>query len=102
MDWDFGLTDRGRRPKPALEVIRRAFAETPLPPLPAGAEWPRISVVVCTFNGERTIRGCCEALSRLEYPDFEVIVVNDGSTDGSADIATGFGFGGDSRRTTGD
>jgi GT2 family glycosyltransferase len=88
-DWDFGLTDRQRRPKPALAAVHRAFSEVPLPPdLP----WPRISVVVCSWNGERTIRKCCEGLSLLDYPDYEVIVVDDGSTDRTAEIARGFGF----------
>jgi len=88
-DWDFGLTDRQRRPKPALHAVHRAFSEVPLAP---GLSWPRISVVVCSFNGERTIRRCCEALAALDYPDYEVIVVDDGSTDRTAEIAHGFGF----------
>lgn len=88
-DWDFGLTDRERRPKPALAAVGRAFSEIPFAP---GLPWPRISVVVCSFNGERTIRGCCEALTRLDYPDYEVLVVDDGSTDRTAEIARGFGF----------
>jgi len=42
---------------------------------------------VCTYNGSRTISECLDALTRLDYPDYEVIVVDDGSTDGAAAIA---------------
>jgi len=58
-DWDFGLTDRLRRPKPALATVREAFAEVPLP---QDLEWPRVSVVVCSLNGERTLRDCLAGL----------------------------------------
>jgi GT2 family glycosyltransferase len=88
-DWAFGLTDRDRRPKPALGAVRNAFAEVPFPPdLP----WPRVSVVVCTYNGASSIRDCCEGLLKLKYPNFEVIVVDDGSTDATADIGREYGF----------
>jgi len=87
-DWDFGLTDRDRRPKLALGAVRNAFAEVPFPPdLP----WPRVSVVVCSYNGARTIGDCLEGLLHLEYPDFEVIVIDDGSTDSTAAIAAEYG-----------
>lgn len=88
-DWDFGLVTRARTPKPALAAVSRAFAEVPLP---LDAEWPRVSVVVCTYNGSRTIRDCMEGLTRLEYPDFEVVVVNDGSTDQTAQIVSEYPF----------
>ena len=58
--------DRGRRPKPALGAVRRAFAEAPLP---RRREWPRVAVVVCSYNGSRTIRRTCEGLLGLDYPD---------------------------------
>jgi O-antigen biosynthesis protein len=83
-DWDFGLTTRDRRPKPALTAVRKAFADVPFP---RGGAWPRISVVVCSYNGSRTIGECLEGLERLEYPDYEVIVVDDGSTDETAALA---------------
>ncbi|MBI3961279.1 MAG: glycosyltransferase, partial [Deinococcus sp.] len=86
-DWDFGITDRQRRPKPALAAVRRAFSQVPLD-LP----WPRISVVVCSYNGQQTIRDCLEGLARLEYPNFEGIVVDDGSTDATAAIAGEYPF----------
>jgi len=83
-DWKFGLTDHDRIPKPALSSVRRAFADAPFEP---GIRWPRASVVVCTFNGSHTIRQCLEGLRKLQYPNYEVIVVDDGSTDGAGDIA---------------
>ncbi|MFC1776780.1 glycosyltransferase, partial [Pseudomonadota bacterium] len=83
-DWDFGLTTREREAKPALKAVKKAFAETPFSD---DLEWPSISVVVCSYNGAATIRDTFEALSRISYPDVEVIVVNDGSTDETAKIA---------------
>ncbi len=88
-DWDFGLTTRSRESKPALEIVRKAFSEVPFP---AEMKFPKISVVVCSYNGSRTIRDCFEGLSKLDYPDFEVIVVNDGSTDNTAEIAREYPF----------
>jgi GT2 family glycosyltransferase len=83
-DWDFGLTDRARRPKPALRALRRVLEEVPFSPR---TPWPRISVVVCSYNGGRTIDECLQSLAGLSYPDYEVIVIDDGSTDDTADIA---------------
>ena len=88
-DWSFGLTDRKRQPKPALAAVREAMAEVPFP---KRMPWPRISVIVCSYNGARTIRDCFEGLLTLEYPNFEVIVVDDGSTDGTAAMAHEYGF----------
>ncbi len=83
-DWDFGLTTRDRQPKPALEAVRKAYAQVPFPD---EIRWPRISVVICSYNGARTIRDALDALQRVDYPDFEVIVVNDGSKDATPNIA---------------
>ncbi len=83
-EWDFGVVDRLRRPKPALRAAALAFAEAPFPPV---VRWPGVSVVVCSHNGARTLGNCLDALGALKYPDFEVIVVDDGSTDGTAAIA---------------
>lgn len=83
-DWDFGLTDRKRQPKLALDTVRQAFATVPFS---ENLSWPRVSVVVCSYNGVKTIRDTLEALQKLKYSDYEVIVVDDGSTDGVTAIA---------------
>ncbi len=83
-DWAFGITDIERNPKPAVRAVRKAFHETPFGPT---MDWPRISVIVCTYNGSRTLHECLSALDALDYPNYEVIVVNDGSTDETAAIA---------------
>src|SRR5438445_102573 len=84
-DWAFGLTTRDRTAKPALQAVSRAFAESPFPP---DIQWPKISVVVSTLNGAATLRDTLAGLEQLDYPDYEVIVVNDGSTDATPQIAS--------------
>jgi len=88
-DWDFGLTTRSRKPKPALASARKAFNEIPFA---KNLRWPAVSVIVCTYNGARTLQGCLTGISHLNYPRFEVIVVNDGSTDNTEKIAQRSGF----------
>ncbi len=58
------------------------------PPKPSWT--PAVSVVVCAYNAERTMRHCLESLRRLDYPNFEVIIVDDGSRDTTAQIAADF------------
>ena len=87
-DWKFGLTDRNRDAKPALLSVRNAFREIPFA---RDVPWPRVSVVICSYNGARTIRDSLEALQKLEYPNYEVLVVDDGSTDATPAIAREYG-----------
>jgi glycosyltransferase involved in cell wall biosynthesis len=86
-DWAFGLTDRDRVAKPALAAVREAYAEVPLS---RDRDWPRISVVICAYNAEPTIHECLDGVLGLDYPDYEVIVVDDGSTDATGDLARGY------------
>ena len=85
-DWDFGLVDRGRQPKPAAAAVARVFDEAPFPPAEQQT-WPKISVVICAYNAADTLDDCLTSLGKLTYPDFEVIVVNDGSKDDTEAVA---------------
>ncbi len=86
MDWRFGIVDRERNERPACAVARELKAALP-PPAPA----PRISVIVCTRNGSATLRDCLESLLALNYLNFEVLVIDDGSSDATAEIAKSLG-----------
>ena len=84
-DWDFGLVDRQRRPKPALEALRRNYLSSPYD-LRAG-KWPLVSVVCCAYNAAATVGETLASLGKLTYPNYEVVVVDDGSRDETASIA---------------
>ena len=47
---------------------------------------PRVSVVIANWNGRHHLERCLAALQAQTYPAFEIIVVDNGSTDGSADL----------------
>ena len=50
----------------------------------------KISVIIPTFNRADILKICLEKLSKQEGVDFEIIVVDDGSTDHTADIVREF------------
>ncbi len=50
-----------------------------------------VSVVIPALNEEEEIRECLESLRQQSFPDFEVIVVDNGSKDATASIARTFG-----------
>jgi len=84
-DWDFGLVDRKRRPKPALRSVSECYQRS----LYDGrdGDWPRVSVVCCAYNAAATLEETLASLSWLTYPDYEVIVIDDGSRDATALLA---------------
>lgn len=51
---------------------------------------PRVSVVMCVYNGEKYLREAMESILTQSFTDFEFIIVNDGSTDRSEQIALSY------------
>jgi GT2 family glycosyltransferase len=90
-DWAFGLVTRDRQPKLAYPVLQKKL-------LGPGSitqrvdlkEYPRVSIIVCSYNGGKTLKDCLESLDLLNYPDYEIILVDDGSKDDTADIVKTF------------
>jgi hypothetical protein len=50
------------------------------------AQWPRITVVTAVYNGKEYLEATMRSVLDQEYPNLEYIVVDDGSTDGTAEI----------------
>lgn len=48
--------------------------------------YPSVSIIVPCHNESENIRETIDHLLRLNYPDYEIIAVNDGSTDNTAEI----------------
>ena len=51
---------------------------------------PKISVVVPIYNVEECLAWCLDSLLAQDMPDWEGVLVNDGSPDGSRDIAAAY------------
>ncbi|HEY2951796.1 MAG TPA: glycosyltransferase, partial [Verrucomicrobiae bacterium] len=84
-NWAFGLVSRDLKPKPSFAAVQRQFRLAPhFPP----ARTPKVSVVVACYNGARTLQACLDSLTRLDYPNYEIILVDDGSTDTTPEIAS--------------
>ena len=83
-DWAFGLTRRDRSPKLAFDAVAKVFSDELPPPLTAV---PKASVVVAAYNAASTLGECLSSILDLNYPDYETIVIDDGSTDSTSEIA---------------
>jgi GT2 family glycosyltransferase len=47
--------------------------------------YPLVSIVVLNYNGKYHLKTCLDSLLRTKYPNFEIILVDNGSTDGSVE-----------------
>ena len=82
--WHFGLTRGDRSARPALDVVGRRNG---MGVADLRDRWESLSVVICAYNAADTLDECLRHSCALDYPDLEIIVVDDGSTDATADIA---------------
>ncbi|GAB5373577.1 MAG: hypothetical protein AcusKO_00390 [Acuticoccus sp.] len=78
-----------------LSAQPAAGAVVPAPPAaPPAAEaatcWPRITVIVVTFEAAGFIAGCLDGLVATGYPDLRILVVDNASPDGTAGVVRGF------------
>ena len=64
--------------------MQQAFPSTPIDAVCSG--FPRVSVIMATWNGERHIRASIDSILSQTFMDFELIVGDDGSTDGTLAI----------------
>jgi len=88
LDWSFGLVRRDRSPKPALATVKKLFAgDGAMSTRVKLKAYPKVSVVVCSYNGAKTLDRCLASLKDINYPDYEVILVDDGSKDDTQEIA---------------
>ena len=51
---------------------------------------PCVSIIVPVYNAEASLRRCVESVLNQEFTDFELILANDGSRDGSGGICDAF------------
>ena len=88
LDWAFGLVRRDRTKKPAFDTVKNLFfGEGPMTSRVKLKDYPKASVVVCSYNGAKTLDRCLTSLKDINYPNYEVILVDDGSTDDTQEIA---------------
>ena len=49
---------------------------------------PKVSVIIVNYNGKIFLEQCLESLCKVNYENFEIIVVDNNSTDGSIELVT--------------
>ncbi len=51
----------------------------------SGKDCPSVSIIIVNFNGKELLKSCLKSLLTTNYPNFEIIVVDNASTDGSVE-----------------
>ncbi|MDQ6809219.1 MAG: glycosyltransferase [Verrucomicrobiota bacterium] len=88
-DWAFGVVTREREPKKAFFTLHDKLGQDDAAlPHRALPRTPPISVIVCSYNGGKTLAACLDSLGQIDYPDYEIILIDDGSADDTREIAS--------------
>ena len=53
-------------------------------------QWPLVSILVPAYNEEETIEAALASLLQLDYPNYEIVFVDDGSSDRTLSLARAF------------
>ena len=53
---------------------------------------PKFSIIVPVYNTEKYLKRCLDSIKSQSFKDYEVIIVNDGSTDNSSDIISKYSY----------
>jgi len=64
-----------------LAYIVRSFRKTPKLNATNSAKWPKVSVIIPARNEEHFIRHCLATIGTQDYPNYDIIAVDDSSTD---------------------
>lgn len=48
---------------------------------------PKVFIVILNYNGKNVIKKCLASVFKIDYPNFEVVIVDNNSTDGSFEVA---------------
>ncbi|HEX4086288.1 MAG TPA: glycosyltransferase, partial [Chthoniobacteraceae bacterium] len=90
-DWAFGLVTRDRQPKLACDALcKKLLGRGTITRRVGLKDYPRVSIIVCSYNGGKTLKECLESLDLLNYPDYEIVMVDDGSKDDTQEIIANF------------
>lgn len=86
-DWAFGLVTRDRKPKKVFHVLKEKMGHSgPVTERVKLPSYPLVSIIVCSYNGGKTLKDCLESLDLLNYPNYEIVLVDDGSKDNTQEI----------------
>lgn len=90
-DWEFGLVTRDRKPKKAFHMLKEMLGcGKPVQDKVLLERYPKVSVIVCSYNGGKTLPACLDSLDQVNYPDFEIILVDDGSKDNTQELVKAY------------